>query len=205
MKRNTRTTWPSLASIEQAGLSERPGLAALAYHPVTAIDARTIDALKAQRSLIIRLVVRRPLRSQDLCALKLHQNLWCANGRWTIEFRTAEREWGQLRAQADVYQLSFPSDLAEQLEEFIDIWRPWLPGQHRPELLTTRTGRPFDTLTLNREIAKAFHQRPPWSISLPHLRHIWASEFLTSTRNFPVAAALLDDTIETVMRRYGRA
>lgn len=205
MKHNTRNGWPSLADIEQAGLSEYPGLTALAYHPVTAVDARIIDALRAQRSLIIRLIVRQPLRSQDLCALKLHQDLWCANGRWTIEFRSTERTWGQPGEQADVYRLSFPSDLVWQLEEFIDIWRPWLPGHHRPELLTTRTGLPFDTLTLNREIAKVLHQRPPWSIGLPHLRHIWATEFLTSTRNFPVAAALLDDTIETVMRRYGRA
>ncbi len=107
MKRDTRSAWPSLARIEQAGLSEYPGLAALAYHPVTAVEARIIDALKAQRSLIIRLVVRRPLRGQDLCALKIHQDLWCDNGRWTMEFRTAERESGQLRRPADIYRVVF--------------------------------------------------------------------------------------------------
>jgi hypothetical protein len=160
MKRDTRNTWPSLASIEQAGLSEYPGLAAFAYHPVTAVEARIVDALKAQRSLIIRLVVRRPLRGQDLCALKIHQDLRCDNGRWTMEFRTAERAWSHVRGQPDIYRLSFPSDLVRQLEEFIDLWRPWLPGQHRPELLTTRTGQAFDTLTLNREIAKGVPPAP---------------------------------------------
>jgi hypothetical protein len=204
MKRDTRNAWPSLASIEQVGLSEYPGLAALAYHPVTAVDARIVDVLKAQRSLIIRLVVRRPLRGQDLCALKIHENLRCDNGRWTMEFRTAERAWSQVCGQPDVYRMSFPPDLAPQLEEFLAIWRPLLPGDDLPELFTTRTGQAFDTLTLNREIAKAFRQRPPWAIGLPQLRSIWATEFLASTHNFSGAAALLDDVLETVLRRYGR-
>ena len=179
MKRDTRNAWLSLASIEQAGLSEYPGLAALAYHPVTAVGARIVDALKAQRSLIIRLVVRRPLSSRDVCEMKIDHNLRCANGRWTIEFRTTALELGQLRGQSDVYRMSFPPDLAPLLEEFLAIWRPLLPGDDLPELFTTRTGQPFDTLMLNREIAKAFRQRPPWSIGLPQLRQIWTTEYLT--------------------------
>lgn len=200
--KHDRNTWLSLASIEQAGLSEYPGLAALAYHPVTAVEARIVDALKAQRSLIIRLLVRRPLSSRDVCDMKIDRNLRCANGRWTIEFHAEERAWRQIRGQPDVYRMSFPPDLAPQLEEFLAIWRPLLPGDDLPELFTTRAGYPFVTQALNHEVSKAIHEHTSCAINLPQIRQMWTTEFLTRTRDYAAAAVMLGDTIETVLRRY---
>ncbi len=99
MNRDMHKAGHSLAIIEQVGLSEYPGLAALAYIPPTSINARIAVALKAQRSLIIRFLVRRPLRSRDVCNMKIDRNLRCANGRWTIEFCAEERALGQARGQ----------------------------------------------------------------------------------------------------------
>ena len=201
MNRDMRKAGHSLASIEQAGLSEYPGLAALAYIPPISINARIAVALKAQRSLIIRLLVRRPLSSRDVCEMKIDRNLRCANERWTIEFRAEERAWSQVCGQPDVYRMSFPPDLAPQLEEFLAIWRPLLPGDDLPELFTTRAGYPFVTQALNREVSKAIHERMSCAINLPQSRQMWTTEFLTRTQNY-AAAVMLGDTLETVLRRY---
>jgi len=202
MIRDTRTAGYSLAAIEQAGLSEYPGLAALAYIPPTSINARIAVALKAQRSLIIRLLVRRPLRSLNVCDMKIDRNLRCANGRWTIEFRAEGRALSQFRGRPGVYQMPFPADLVPQLEEFLAIWRQLLPGDDLPELFTTRAGYPFVTPVLNHEVSQAIHKRTSSAITLPQIRRMWATEFLTHTQDYAAAAAMLGDTVETVLRRY---
>ncbi len=202
MNRDTRKAGYSLATIEQAGLSEYPGLAALAYIPATSISARIPVALKAQRSLIIRLLVRRPLRSRNICDMKIDRNLRCANGRWTIEFRVEERALDQVRGQPDVYRVSFPPDLGPQLEEFLAIWRPLLPGADLPELFTTRAGYPFVTPALNHEVSKAILKRTSGVINLSQIRQMWATEFLTRTQDYAAAAVMLGDPVETVLRRY---
>ena len=201
MNRDTRKVGYSLATIEQAGLSEYPGLAALAYIPLTS-HARIVVALKAQRSLIIRLLVRRPLRNRDVCDMKIDRNLRCANGRWTIEFRAEERVLGQVHGQPDVYRVSFPADLVPQLEEFLAIWRPLLPGDDLPQLFMTRVGYPFTTPALNHEVSKAILKRTSGAINLPQIRQMWATEFLTRTQDYAAAAVMLGDTVETVLRRY---
>lgn len=154
MNRAPRKHWNSLATIEQAGLSEYPGLAQLAYIPATSVDARIAVALKAQRSLIIRLLVRRPLRSRNVCDMKIDHNLRHKNNRWMIEFRIDELNVGRDCGQPSVYRMLFPEDLAPQLEEFLTVWRPMLPGSNRLELFTTRTGRSFTGCALNNGVRK---------------------------------------------------
>ena len=178
--------WTSLGEIDRAGLAEHPRLAALAYHPVTALAARRVDALKAQRSLIIRLLVRLPLRSPDVCALELDRSLRCIQGRWQVELPVTEHVFSEPSRPVDTYQALFPADLVWQLEEFIDIWRPWLPGEHRSELFTTRRGQPFDARTLNHEIIHVLQRRTRYAIGLAQLRRLRVQTFLTGAANFRV-------------------
>ena len=55
---------------------------------------------------------------------------------------------------------------------------------------------------LHKQIAKATYEYTGRATN-PHLvRHIWATEFIMSTQGFTVAAAMLGDELETVLRRY---
>ncbi len=56
-----------LTTLDEAGQSEYPGLVALAYFPVTSVEERMAVAMKAYQSLVIRLLVRRPLRTRHVC------------------------------------------------------------------------------------------------------------------------------------------
>lgn len=202
VKRDKREVWNSLAVIEQIGLSEYPGLAELAHVPATSTNQRIMIAIRAQRSLIIRLMVRRPLRSRNIREMKLHHNLRYENGRWLIEFRGDELKVGRVHGRVNLYRIPFPEDLVPQLEEFLSVWRPMLPGSHLPELFTAWTGRPFVGNTLGAEFKKTIFAYTGRATNIHLMRDIWVTEFLERTQDFPAAAEMLGDTIETVLRHY---
>ncbi len=114
MNCNPRKRWNSLTSLEQVGLSEYPGLARLGYIPATSIAARIALAMKAQQSLIIRLLVRRPFRTRHVCGLQIDQNLLCAHGRWMIQFRLEEMRAERVHRRRNTYETLFPNDLVPQ-------------------------------------------------------------------------------------------
>lgn len=200
-KRGPRKNWMSLSTIEKAGLSEYPGLAQLAYIPATAIDKRSAVATKAQQSLIIRLLVRRPLPARCVCNMQLDRNLWCANGRWMIHFRAGELN-ATTRQPASSYRVPFPEDLVQQLEEFLTVWRPMLPGRDLSELFTSLTGRPYSSRALNNVVKKAIRAHTGHATDVRRIRIIWATEFLKKTEDFAVAAEVLGETTDTIVRRF---
>lgn len=192
----------SLSTIEKVGLAEYPHLAPLAYVPATAIDKRIALAAKAQQSLIIRLLVRRPLPVHYICQMQLDHNLRCANGRWMIQFRADEMRLGRVNNRPLFYRMTFPEDLVSQLEEFLTVWRPMLPGMDLPELFTTLIGRPYSSNVLNNVVRKAFRTHIGQATDVRRVRVIWATEFLKKTGDFAAAAEILGETVETVVRRY---
>ena len=200
-KRDLRKHWNSLTAIERAGRYEYPGLARLAYIPATAIDARIAVAMKAQQSLVIRLLVRRPLPTRLLCDMQIDRNLRCANGRWTIQFRAGELN-AITRQPASRYRMHFPEDLGGQLEEFLTVWRPMLPGRDLPELFTSLAGRPYSSNTLNNVVMKAVRDHTGCATDVRQVRIIWATEFLKKMGDFAEAAEMLGEALETVVRRY---
>jgi hypothetical protein len=200
-KRDLRKHWSSLSTIEQVGLSEYPGLAQLAYTPATAIDERIAVAIKAQQSLIIRLLVRRPLPTRRICNMQIDRNLWCANGRWMIQFRAGELNVTTCQPASSCRML-FPEDLVLQLEEFLTVWRPMLPGRDLPELFTSLAGRPHSSSTLNHAVRKAVRDHTGHATDVRQVRAIWATEFLKKVGDFAEAAEMLGETFETVVHRY---
>ena len=201
-KRDLRKHWNSLTAIERAGLCEYPGLAQLAYIPAKTIDKRIVVALKAQQSLILRLLVRRPLPTRHLCNMQIDHNLRCANGRWMIQFRAGELN-ASVHQSTRGYRVSFPEDLVQQLEEFLTIWRPMLPGSDLPEIFTSLTGRPYSRSALNNAVRKVVRTHTGHAIDVKQVRTIWAIEFLKTTGDFVAAAEVLGETTDTVVRRFG--
>lgn len=202
MNCNPRKRWNSLTSLEQAGVSEYPGLARLGYIPATSIAARIALAMKAQQSLIIRFLVRRPFRTRHVCGLHIDQNLLRTHGRWMIQFHAEEMRAERLHRRPSTYETLFPTDLVSQLEEFLTVWRPMLPGSELPELFTTPAGRPFSNLALNDEIRKIISAHTGQATDARQIRAIWATEFLRMTEDFATAAEILGETVESVLRRY---
>jgi hypothetical protein len=194
--------WNSLATLERVSLSEYPGLAQLACIPPTSIAGRIAVAMKAQQSLILRLLVRRPLHTRHVCALQIDHNLLRTNGRWTIQFRAEEMKAERVHRRPNTYEILFPNDLVPQLEEFLTVWRPMLPGSELPELFTTPAGRPFSNLALNSGIRKITSAQCGHATDARQIRAIWTTEFLRMTEDFATAAEILGETIETVLRRY---
>src|SRR5512140_145564 len=108
MNCNQHKHWNSLATLEHAGLFEYPGLAQLAYIPATSITARIAVAMKAQQSLLVRFLVRRPFRTHHVCTLQIDQNLLRTNGRWTIQFRAKEIGAERVYRRPNIYETLFP-------------------------------------------------------------------------------------------------
>jgi len=146
--------------------------------------------------------VRRPFRTRHVCGLQIDYNLLRTNGRWTIQFRAEEMKAESVHGRSSTYETLFPTDLVTQLEEFLAVWRPMLPGSELPELFTTLAGRPFSNLALNNGIRKITYAHTGHATDARQIRAIWAAEFLKMTEDFETAAEILEETIETVLCRY---
>jgi hypothetical protein len=63
-----------------------------------------------------------------------------------------------------------------EIEEFLKIWRPFLPGQARPELFITRLSQPYTVFGLNTEFKKTVFEHTAHAMNLRLVRNVWASE-----------------------------
>ena len=194
--RDERARWNSLTTLEAVGLAEYP-------------DGRRFPnnlyaALAAQRSLIIRLLVRRPLRSRNIREMKLDRNLYRdGDGKWIIEFRGEELKVARRQGRENIYRVTWPEDLIALLEEFLERWRPLLDKDGSSEyVFLNQHGKPLSKNWLNRRIQRAVHEHTGQSTNIHLFRDIWATEFISRTHNFTVAAQMLGDSLETVLRRY---
>lgn len=190
----------SLATLEAIGLAEKPNLEELAA--ATTDYAKAHLALRAQRSLYIRLLVYRPLRNRNLREMKVDDNLY-RNGRgWMIEFKGMELKVGRRNGRTNLYRLSWPEDLVPELEEFLKVWRPLLSGQARSELFISRYGQPYTVFGLKKEFKKTVFEYTERAMNLHLVRDVWASEYFAAENDVTVAAQMLGDTVETVLRNY---
>lgn len=198
--RDNRAVRNTLTTIDEVGATEKPAVADLAGTTVRFAQIRL--ALRAQRSLILRLLVRRPLRSRNIREMKLDRNLLKENGQWWIEFQGDELKVGEIHGRLNIYRQPFPPELVPQLEEFLTVWRPLLPGKHRHEIFTTKGGLVFAEDTLNTEVKKVIYAYTERATNIHQLRHIWATEFILVTQDFITAAEMLGDRVETVLQHY---
>jgi len=198
--RDKRENWVALADLDQIGRQEWPTRQDLERAQTP--HEKMLLALGAQRSLIIRLLVRRPLRSRNIREMSLRKNLYQINGEWMLEYQGDELKVSKQGQRPNIYKIRFPSDLVTDLNEFLNVWRPVLPSDQQDQVFITWTGHPFTQTALNLEFRKVVYAYTERATNIHLIRDIWATEFLEKTQDFITAAAMLGDRIETVLARY---
>lgn len=179
-------------------------------------------ALWAEASLIIRLMVRRPLRQINVREIQMDLNLVRLNGTYELRFAGDELKVSQRRVKGRHRQVKpnrwvfhFPYALQPLLEEYVQIWRPKLlqspsPRSLRssPYLWINSRGRPFDTNHMARVFEETTwrytQERPGGPVMVnPHqVRTIWATRMLKAGLNIIDVARFLGDKIQTVYDKY---
>jgi hypothetical protein len=200
IKHDKRANWISLSDLEQIGLSELPLPAEL--RRAGNRQERSKLALRSQRSLIIRLLIRRPLRNRNIRELQLGKNLYQSDGQWMLEFVGDELKIAKIGGQPHIYKILWPADLVKQLEEFLRVWRPLLIDDDNGPLFARSSGKAFTASSLGTEFKKAVYAYTGKQMNIHLVRDVWATEFLIDTQDFITAADILGDRIETVLERY---
>lgn len=206
---NKRDAWVSLDELDRVGQALWPqkSPAAFRVHQERPYAAGAIAAVRAGKSLMLRLWTYRPYRQRNMREMALGDNLYQdAAGHWRIRFAGEQLKVAVKQGQPNVFDLPFPTALVPQLEAYLQIWRP---------LLTQRTPTPSSAVFLSRN-GTPFGDSKAFRMSLrntvyaytgqlwhPHIvRTVWATEWIRSTGNFYKAAIMLNDTLDTVIKTY---
>ena len=168
------------------------------------------NAGRFQKGVILKLLVRVPLRQRNVRELKLGRNLYQDHEEhWQLHFRGAELKIGMRGQTVNEYKIDLTTycpDFILVLEDFLKTYRPKLPNAEASPFLflTSVNGRPFSQMGLTLELRTAVGLRTAKAVRFhPHMiRTIWATEYLQKTQDFTTAAVLLGDTLQTVMKTY---
>jgi hypothetical protein len=204
---NKRDHWVSLATLEEVAESclaegRSPYLPyRLAKHP----GARR--ATQFQRGVVLKLLVRVPLRQRNIREMQLGENLYKdQRGHWQLHFSGTALKVGERGGRTNTYHVDL-TDYAPAfipvLEEFLTVYRPRLPNAVGSTFcFLNQNGNPYNLQTLRHELAYIV-ARHTGQRFYPHLiRTIWATEYLTATQDFTTAATMLGDTLPVVMKTY---
>jgi site-specific recombinase XerC len=206
---NKRNHWVSLATLE--AVAE----ACLAEGRAPLVPARKVSrfpgaqrAGRFQRGLILKLLIRVPLRQRNIREMQLGKHLAkdSQTGHWHLEFRGDELKVGNRGAAVNKYEVNLTTYCPEWLpllEEFLQVHRPKLPNAATSRFLFLgQHGIPYSTKTLHMDLSEVVAMRTGQRF-YPHLiRTIWATEYLDKTQDFATAATMLGDTLGTVMKTY---
>jgi hypothetical protein len=231
--------WLDLVQLEKVGCSIYP-LNARRVHELskrvrTDIEAGCDNPLAAKRnfrmyafrvlqSLLIRLVIRVPLRQRNLremqwapTSLENGQNLYRKNGVWRLRFQGSELKIATVRGEVHSLGYEFPDDLVDLLEEWLNKWRPILVAQQKSEdkwkergetgqefVFLNLSGRPLETGQVTRAFEMATFKFTGVSVNPHTIRSIFATEYIKATHNFIDAAYMLGDDVKTVLENYAR-
>jgi site-specific recombinase XerD len=164
-------------------------------------------ASQFQKGLILKLLVRIPLRQRNVREIQLGKHLYQDQGtkHWHLHLQGDDLKIGTRKEQVNTYHVNLSTycpDWPPLLEEFLETYRPRLRGAETPYLFLTTRGRPYNTRGLHEEIAAVVGMRTGKRF-YPHLiRTIWATECLERTKDFQLAASMLGDTLKVVMDTY---
>ena len=204
-----RTHWVSLAQLEavaEALLHE--GRAPLASHQI-AQHPRAHRATRFAKGLMLKLLVRVPLRQRNVREMRIDEHLYQDQAppcHWHLHFQGSDLKVATRGGQINKYHIDLTDycpDLLPALEEWLTEHRLRLPGAATsPFLFLTQKGRPFTAPFLRDELASAVAMRTGKRF-YPHLiRTIWATECLKQTRDYTLAATMLGDTEQMVIKTY---
>ncbi len=166
-----------------------------------------LRATQHRRALMLRLLLRIPMRQRNIREMQLDRNLYQdAQGHWWLSFRGEELKVGQRNRKLNTFSLDvtayFP-DLLDHLEEYLKVFRPRFPNAlTSPYVFLTASGIPFNSRSLWQDFTTLILKRTG-KRCYPHLlRTLWVSEFFTAGGKPATAAYMLNDTPQTALQRY---
>jgi len=175
------------------------------WHRTTSYP-RMHHALKFERGLILKLMVRIPLRSRNIRELSRPKHLYQdQTNTWQLAFNSEDLKIARRHGKPNTFTPPWPPDLVHQLEEWLTIYRPLLPNhQTLPHVFLNRYGRPYQQSDLCKTIqytvmlgtGKRFH---------PHdIRTIYVTEMAEHGVPVETVAYMLNDDPRTVHSKYLR-
>lgn len=145
--RDKTKCWLTLEQIEMCGINRYPRnsarIAAVSLHVRRTMHflkpnkhhshrGTAVDALK---SLLIRLMVRIPLRVRNFLEMSWNphnpdkgKNLFREAGSWYLRFSGSELKIGTRRGKVNAILHRIPSELTWLIEEVLTLWRPLITG-----------------------------------------------------------------------------
>jgi hypothetical protein len=166
-----------------------------------------IRATQHRRALMLRLLLRIPMRQRNIREMQLDRNLYQnGQGHWWLSFRGEELKVGQRNGRINTFSLDvtayFP-DLLVHLEEYLSVFRPRFPNASTsPYVFLSASGIPFNHRSLWQDFTTLILKRTG-KRCYPHLlRTLWVSEFFTAGGKPATAAYMLNDTPQTALQKY---
>ena len=161
-----------------------------------------------QRGVILKLLVRVPLRQRNVREMQLDRHLWkdTTTGHWHLEFAGDDLKIGSRGPEVNRYELNLSTyrpEFIPILEEWLTVHRPKLPNAATsPFVFLTQRGNPHISKTLHGDLSDAVAMRTGKRF-YPHIvRTMWATEYLKETQDFQTAATMLGDQLRTVIATY---
>jgi hypothetical protein len=205
VKRNHMVSLSELEEVADACLAE--GRAPLVPAGKTPRFPGKQRAGRFQRGVILKLLVRVPLRQRNIREMQLDRHLYKDDNRhWHLEFAGDDLKIGHRGSQINKYELNLSTyrpEFIPILEEWLTIHRPKLPGATTsPFVFLTQLGKPHIQKTLHVDLSEAVAMRTGKRF-FPHIiRTTWTTEFLRETQDFQTAATMLGDQLKTVIDTY---
>jgi hypothetical protein len=161
-------------------------------------------AVAHQTSLILRLLLRVPLRSRSIREMEMPKNLWKGqDGIWQLRYAGDELKIGRRGGRLNRFEVPWPPDLVDHLDEYLRDFRPLLPNaEHEPHVFLSARGRALPQITLERRLFETVYIRLQKRL-YPHLlRTIWVDRWLINGGDVSTAAYMLNDSVQTIWTRY---
>ena len=160
------------------------------------------NALHAEKSLLIKLMVLRPLRQRNIREMELNKNLFKdKEGTWWIKFEGKELKVDRKNGKVNKYLSEFPKQLVPFLEEWLDKWRPLL-NPKTDHLFVNSRGSSLNSISVRNWFRSTTFAYKEVCVTPHMVRTIWATEYIKETGNFNIAANMLGDNVETVLKHY---
>lgn len=210
--RDKQTRWLALSRIEEVALSVYPlNPRRLQDYPDLRLPSyrhrytwrRT--AFYVGFSLIMRLLIRLPMRQRCIREMMLGKNLYPDHaGVWQIRFVGTELKVAQARGVLRRYEFPFPADLLDLLEEWLREWRPRLVGPDETHVFMNSFGHPFtEPKHLSNMMSRMTYRFTGVGVTPHIIRDIWVTEYLSKfPGDIAGAARRLGNTEEMILRHY---
>ena len=161
-------------------------------------------ALAHQTSLILRLMWRVPLRSRSIREMESPKNLWKGPDEiWRLRYAGDELKIGQRGGRMNRFEVTWPPELIDHLEEYLRDFRPLIPNAATDaHVFLSARGGPLKQLTLENRLFQTVYVRLQKRL-YPHLlRTLWVDRWLLNGGDVSTAAYMLNDSVQTVLQRY---